>query len=188
MNFKWTKEKVFEESRKYTFISEFQKKSSVAYRVSVKNGWLDEMTWLKRQRKKHKIYTKKECIIISKQYQSRSELKRINYTIWDMCRKNGWLDEMTWLYNDPLVTYNSKKNNVVYVYKFIEQNSIYVGLTCNPDKRDKQHRGIDYRKINSSVYKFAKENNIDIPPMEIIESGLTKLESQELEGVYVEKY
>ena len=44
---KWTKEAVFEESKKYTTKVEFKKSSSVAYRVAVKNEWIKEMTWIK---------------------------------------------------------------------------------------------------------------------------------------------
>ena len=43
---KWTKEQVFEESKKYTSIAEFQKKSVSAYTKALKNKWLDDMTWL----------------------------------------------------------------------------------------------------------------------------------------------
>ena len=42
----WTKEQVFEESKKYTSITEFQKKSNGAYTKALKNNWLDDMTWL----------------------------------------------------------------------------------------------------------------------------------------------
>lgn len=40
----WTKEQVFEESKKYTSIAEFQKKSVSAYTKALKNKWLDDMT------------------------------------------------------------------------------------------------------------------------------------------------
>jgi hypothetical protein len=43
------KEKTFEESKKYTSRTEFCKKSFGAYRISKKNGWLNEMIWLNRK-------------------------------------------------------------------------------------------------------------------------------------------
>lgn len=48
MQKKWTKETVFEESKKYSSRSEFKKKKSGAFRIAYMNGWLDEMIWLVR--------------------------------------------------------------------------------------------------------------------------------------------
>lgn len=42
---KWTKEKVFEESKKYKYRSEFRKYANRASVVARNNGWLDEMDW-----------------------------------------------------------------------------------------------------------------------------------------------
>ena len=44
-NKKWTKERVFEEARKYKTRNEFGKGCVSAYDVARKNKWLDEMTW-----------------------------------------------------------------------------------------------------------------------------------------------
>lgn len=43
---KWTRENVFEESKKYSSRSEFKKGSSGAFHIAYINGWLDEMSWL----------------------------------------------------------------------------------------------------------------------------------------------
>lgn len=43
----WTKEKVFEEARRYQTRKEFFKGCSGAYNVARKNGWLSEMDWFK---------------------------------------------------------------------------------------------------------------------------------------------
>lgn len=40
----YNKEKVFELGRKFTTRSEFSKKEGTAYRIALKNGWLEEMT------------------------------------------------------------------------------------------------------------------------------------------------
>lgn len=44
--FKWTKESVIEESKKYKTRTEFSKKKSAAYKFARINGLLDEMSWL----------------------------------------------------------------------------------------------------------------------------------------------
>lgn len=48
-NFKWSRENVFMESRKYDSRSAFKKGSASAYRVANTNGWLIEMIWLNKK-------------------------------------------------------------------------------------------------------------------------------------------
>ena len=40
---RWTKESVISEARKYNTRTLFHKNSSVAYRVALHNGWMDEI-------------------------------------------------------------------------------------------------------------------------------------------------
>ena len=42
----WTRDRVEEENKKYSLRWNFQKGCSRAYQVALKNGWLDEFTWL----------------------------------------------------------------------------------------------------------------------------------------------
>ena len=49
-NYKWNRENVFEESRKYEYRGAFKKGSPGAYKVANINGWLDDMTWLKKRK------------------------------------------------------------------------------------------------------------------------------------------
>ena len=97
MSIKWTKSKVFEESKKYTYRYEFQQGCMSAYYVACKNGWLDEMTWLQRPEAHNKKWKYETCIEESKKYKSRGEFIKNNKHAYDISRKNGWLDEMTWL-------------------------------------------------------------------------------------------
>lgn len=55
---KWTRENVFEESKKYSSRSEFKKGSSGAFHIAYINGWLDEMTWLVHPAPKPNKWTK----------------------------------------------------------------------------------------------------------------------------------
>ena len=41
----WTKERVFEEARKYRTKEEFKKCCRSAYEAARRNGWIPEMTW-----------------------------------------------------------------------------------------------------------------------------------------------
>lgn len=60
----------------------------------------------------------------------------------------------------------NKNDRCIYAYEFHlnNENYVYVGLTNNHIKRDKEHR----TTFKSSVFRFSKRNNIDIPEMKII--------------------
>lgn len=60
----WTYETCFEEAKKYTTRIEFSRKSSGAYDVVLKNGWLDDYTWLEytRMPKEYRFNLLKEFI------------------------------------------------------------------------------------------------------------------------------
>ena len=117
----------------------------------------------------------------SKKYSSRTEFCKGSHGAYRVSKKNGWLDEMTWLnrknvYKDPV--------DVVYRYYFPQYNAIYVGRTIYPKLRDVQHR----TREKDTVYRFAKENNSNIPDMEILEEGLTVLQGAEREGYWEMHY
>ena len=63
MNKIWTKDKVFNESYKYSTLKEFRIGSKGAYSHAIKNGWLDAMTWLKRTSKPAGYWSIKENVI-----------------------------------------------------------------------------------------------------------------------------
>lgn len=83
----WTKEQVFEESKKYTSIVEFQKKSVSAYTKALKNNWLDDMTWLPRMRSRR--WTKEAALEESKKYKTRTEFARKSSGAYDAARYKG---------------------------------------------------------------------------------------------------
>ena len=91
----WTREAVFEESRKYTSRTEFARKCVGAYMAAKRNDWLDEMVWLPL--KVHIKWTKEDCFAESKKYTTRNEFQRKASGAYTAAVDNGWLDEMTWL-------------------------------------------------------------------------------------------
>ena len=123
---------------------------------------------------------KDKTIEESKKYSSRVAFSKGSYGAYRVSKKNGWLDEMTWLnrkniYKDPV--------DCVHKYHFVNENAVYIGRTIYPELRDKQHRTMG----KDSVNRFAKEHNTEIPKMEIIEDKLTVIEGAKREA-YWEKY
>ena len=94
------KKNVIEESKKYSSRTEFKKKSGNAYSSALKNKWINEMTWLDKNLKRHqKGYWKdKENIMQeAKKYSSKEEFKKGNLTAFLAAYKYGYIDEMHWL-------------------------------------------------------------------------------------------
>ena len=123
---------------------------------------------------------KEKSFAESKKYTSRTEFKCGSFGAYRVSKKNGWLDEMTWLNRKNVYT---DLVDAVYRYYFVEENAIYVGRTIYLETRDQQHR----TRANDAVYKFAKEHNTEIPKIEVIEDGLTVIQGANRE-IYWEKY
>ena len=96
---KWTKSKVFEESKKYSSRSSFAVGCSPAYNIARKNGWLEDMDWLLPGKK---LWTKEDVFSEAKKYRTASEFVKNASGAYDVAHRNGWLSEMTWFENGRL--------------------------------------------------------------------------------------
>ena len=182
----WTKERVFEEARKYKSKYEFCKGGQRAYQVARKSKWLEEMDWFVSPQKPKGYWQNKENVFAeSKKYDTITEFERAYQAAVVSARKNGWIKEMTW-FVDGRVKMLTDKNDSVYKYYFKETNAIYIGRTLMHRQkiRDNEHI-FDYK---DTVHKYAKENGLAVPPMEIIEEGLTIKEGLEKEDYWVNYY
>lgn len=181
----WTKEKVFEVARQYQSKSEFNKGCASAYEIARKNGWLSEMDWFVKGKRPDGYWTKERVFEKAREYQTRSEFFKGCASAYVIARVNGWLKEMTWLVDGRLKMLTDN-NDSVYKYYWEETNSIYIGRTLmrRQKERDKDHI-FDYK---DTVHKYAKENGLAVPPMEIIEENLTVKEGLEREDYWVNYY
>lgn len=95
---KWSKKKCFEESKKYKTRSEFQRNSSQAHHLSIKNGWIDEMVWLpKIETHPKRFWNVKENIINeAKKYKTITEFQKNSGGAYNAARKYGLLDSIKW--------------------------------------------------------------------------------------------
>ena len=121
----------------------------------------------------------------SKRYDTIKEFEKANQTAVVSARKNGWIKEMTWLVDGRLKMLTDK-NDSVYKYYWEETNSIYIGRTLMRRQKERDNDHIfDYK---DTVHKYAKENGLAVPPMEIIEENLTVKEGLEREDYWVNYY
>lgn len=95
-NTKWTNQKLKDVATKYSTFYEFRTKESAAYAVAANRGIIDEFSWLVRDKKPNKYWTRERCYEEAKNYQSRIELYKGNAYVYRQAKVNGWLDDYTW--------------------------------------------------------------------------------------------
>lgn len=93
---KWSKHKVFEESKKYASRTEFKHGCRGAYTVALKNGWLNDMEWLIPKFLSIKKITKENVFLEAKKYEYKSHFRENASTCFKLAEKNNWIKEMTW--------------------------------------------------------------------------------------------
>ena len=82
--------------QKYSSINDFNLKNASAYTVARKNGWLDEMIWLKRKYVIRGFWQSRENVFNeSHKYRTLKEFREGCSTAYYSAIRKGWLDEMT---------------------------------------------------------------------------------------------
>lgn len=185
----WTREKIFEVARQYKTRSEFKKGYNNAYNIACKSGLIYEMDWFITKRKARGYWTKERVFEAGKKCNTKKEFQNKYNGAYQKAHEYGWIDEMDWL-EDGNIKKLTDKIDCVYIYRFKETNSVYVGRTICPVDRDWEHRtDKKYGKDNTdTVFRYSKENGFEIPKMEIIEDNLSVIEGQEREGYWVDYY
>lgn len=177
---------VEEVSKKYSSLNMFKTKQRRLYKIAEKNGWIKNFTWLKkRPRYPSGYWTYDRVKELASSCRTKNELKKKSRSAYQKARSNGWLDDFDWLIDNRFDLY-SDPIDMVYAYEFTQSNAVYVGRTLivRQAKRDEEHR----TKENDSVYTFAKVNDLQVPSMTILESGLLLKDGVEKEGIWVEVY
>jgi len=91
----WTKERCKEVAKKYSSRSEFQKNSTVAYMLSLKRNWGNEVCEHMEFIVKPNGYwnDKENCRKEASKYKSRNEFRIKSITAYNSSHKNGFMDE-----------------------------------------------------------------------------------------------
>lgn len=181
----YTYEQCYATARNYKSRVKLARGNVGVYQAALNHGWLDDYTWFDSGQKPYNYWTKERVIAESKKYKNRGEFHDNNGTAYSKARTNGWLDEFTWL-KDDRIDFSKDKIDCVYAYEFVDLKAVYVGRTLvrRVEERDKEHLFTD----TDAVCLFAKENNIPVPDMIILESDLTLADGIKKEGEYLEDY
>jgi len=177
----WTKEKCIEISLKCENREQFKKEFRSAYNSAYKNKWLYEICshMSYENHVSNNYWTKEKCQEITLKYNTRSEFCKNNRSAYDCALKNNWLNDIC----SHMKICGTLYSRLVYLFEFSD-NSVYVGLTYNYEKRYKDHLTTD---ISSSVYKHIKETGL-LPLCKKLTEYINIKNAMKLEIYYIKYY
>lgn len=157
MRTRWTDELLKEEALKYDTRSGFVKNNASAYYTSIKRGILDEIC----NHMNNRFYWTKDILREEAlKYNTRIEFNKCNDKAYRAAIKMCILDEIC----SHMTRLGNIYNRFVYTLEF-ENGSVYVGLTCDLDRRKFEHISNSSNKninelISNNVKFIFNSNNI----------------------------
>lgn len=160
---------------------ELEKRHPSIYGVAQKRKMLDELF----KNHPNKGYTKNQvidgfwqnkehCLAAAKKHNTRTEFRTEFMGAYASCRKNGWLEEAC---EHMEVPGNYAKR---YVYALKLKKEVYVGLTCRPNRRLKDHREDGTDAVKSLLNRGGK--------MVLLTKLIPVKQCKELESRYIGQY
>jgi hypothetical protein len=107
--FFWTKELCIAKAKEFKTRSDFRVRASRCADTARKNGWYEECCKHMERPKIKPKRTKEECKKVALQYESISDFRRNDETMYRYAKRYGWLDEFF-----PLPTSNSLSESNEY--------------------------------------------------------------------------
>lgn len=107
-------------------------------------------------------WNKEKCLECAKKCRTKLEF-RVNYpNAYRACWRNKWFNEITWFEPTNYSINYSCKEYVVYAYEISILNFVYVGLTKNIKRRDKEHRNGSKHSNGTIIYSSLYTNTITL--------------------------
>lgn len=158
----WTYENCINEIKNYKYLKDFTKECSGALKAIYKNNWIDILDEI-RSLKPPGYWTYDRCEEVTLKYNSIGKFRKENGGAYYAINFNNW----NHLFDHMKILPNFYKR-LIYVYEF-DDNSCYVGLTCDILRRHRQHM----EDFNSSVNKYIIETGF-LPKL-ILESDYIEI-------------
>lgn len=169
---KWTDEAIMLEMKKYNTPSDFIKNNKHAYDVSVKRGLITKRFVDFVHKNKLSDYTLDVLQEVANKYQTRSQFQRQDAKYYRAAHRKGILDEVC---SHMIQSGNLYKR---FVYVFLKDNNVYIGLTCNLTNRLNAHR-----RTKTMVEIFGEEFNFSI-----VSELMSAQDAAEQEKKLIEEY
>jgi hypothetical protein len=184
---KWTKEDIENVADNYTDLNDFIKNEQGAYQMAIKLGIKDDI--IAHMKSKSRNLSFEDLQKMVQPFKHKTEFLKSDPAAYNTASKKGWLDKLKkWT---PI---GNKVNRMVYAYEFRDKKdkplAVYVGLTGNEERRDKQHMNIIISNKNkiSPVYKYIIDNKLK-PVRKILSNGyIPYIEAVDMECYYQNVY
>lgn len=173
---KFSKKECILVAKSYKYIVDFEKADQAIYNAARKNGWLDEVCAHMHHRVKE--WTNELLACEAKKYKHRIDFLRTCPSAYTIAARKGILDEICSHMDDLGDMYE----RAIYAWEF-PNKAVYVGLTCNLDRREEQH----ITDVNSPVYKYRVKTGLT--PKYIVKYNYVPVsEAKRLEGEVLAEY
>lgn len=176
----WTFEKCQYEALWYTNRSDFAKYSCSAYGRAATEGFLDKICGhMTSPRVPYRFWDFDQCQEEALKYKTKVHFKTKNSSAYSICQRNGWIP----LVCNHMEAVGNQYKRLVYAYEF-PNNVVYVGLTCNQERRHLQHAQVK----TSPVYKYSRKSKLKPVYKSISKKYVTAEKAQQLEYKTINKY
>ena len=142
------KNNIINEAKKYKTRGEFRNKSYGAYHAAIKQGYINEFTWLSKKKNVSNGYwqNKENVINEARKYKTRGEFQKNSVGAYESARKNKWLDEMDW-FEKPKERkprgYWQNKENVINESKNFKTRSEFKFLSQRAYESARKNKWLD---------------------------------------------
>lgn len=130
-----------------------------------------------RNNKPSGYWTKEQCHEESIKYTHRREFQLSCGSAYNKALINNWLDEIC----SHMKPIGDKYKRCIYIFKFTNTKTCYIGLTCNLLKRKSNHL------VKGPVFEYIKNTN-EIYELIQLTNYIDANIAQGLEGEYVNEY
>jgi hypothetical protein len=180
---RWTKEEIENIADTYTDLNDFIENENGAYQMALKLGIKDDI--IAHMKSKTRNLSFEDLQKMVEPFKHKTQFLKSDPAAYNTASKKGWLDNLKkW---EPL---GNKFKRLVYAYEFRDKKgnplAVYVGLTGNVERRDKQHMNliIPIKNKISPVYKYIVDNKIK-PERKILSNGyISHIEAIDMECYY----
>ena len=177
---KWNKEACIQAANNCLNRNEFRKRYPGAYNSAFRNKWIDAIQFPIKPRCNKR--TNEEIIEVAKKYTTLSDFYKYDRNFYNLAHHHKLIKSFTWLKRkeDRL---DHSISDTVYVYEF-PNKVVYIGRTINTTRRHYEHT----HDTDSPVYKYAKNNQLDVPTPIYVYANITYKEGQIREAELIEQY
>lgn len=149
---KWADKEVCKrEALKYKTRTEFQRCNDGAYTYALRHGFLDEICTHMELAHVVKWNSKEACHKEALKYNTRTEFENACCGAYTYALRHGFLDEIC----SHMEVIGNMQKRCIYVFEF-EDRSVYVGLTCNIRRRERDH----LTSKKSSVFRHIESTGL----------------------------